>query len=167
MTASLAPRRPAPTPAPGAATVYLHPGQLLVSDEPVTITTILGSCVSVCVRDVARGIAGINHYLLPVGGATAPAASAARYGDHANEALLAHFLEAGSRRRDLEVKVFGGASVLKALAGDDHLGARNATAAFDYLAAAGLACDAHDTGGLRGRKLVYDLASGDVLVRTI
>ena len=45
--------------------VYLHPGQLVVSAAPCSVSTILGSCVAVCVWDEETGIGGMNHFLLP------------------------------------------------------------------------------------------------------
>ncbi len=59
--------RPLPAPAPSTiiASVYLHPGEVYVTGEPTRITTILGSCVSVCLFDARAGVAGLNHFLLP------------------------------------------------------------------------------------------------------
>ena len=45
--------------------VYLHPGQVFVSPDPAVVTTILGSCVAVCVFDPVLRVGGTNHYLLP------------------------------------------------------------------------------------------------------
>ena len=46
--------------------LFLYPGQLVVTKDAMEITTILGSCVSVCLFDPIRRIAGMNHFLLPV-----------------------------------------------------------------------------------------------------
>lgn len=153
---------------PDADSVYLHPGQVLTAAEPTTVTTILGSCVSICLRDVRRGVAGMNHFLLPDGGTGAVAGAAGRYGDAASELLLERLLAGGSRRQDLEAKVFGGASVLTgARAGGDHLGARNVAAALAFLERRAIPVSSRDTGGVRGRKLIYLTTSGDALVRIL
>jgi chemotaxis receptor (MCP) glutamine deamidase CheD len=48
-----------------------------VADTPAVITTILGSCVSVCLW--SESVAGINHFILPRGGIQA----SGRYGSQA------------------------------------------------------------------------------------
>lgn len=159
--------KPAPPPI-AAQAVYLHPGQLVMTEQPTIVTTILGSCVSLCMRDRRLGRSAINHYLLPADAARPASALPTRYGDAANDALLSRMLCAGSRPEDLEVKVFGGACVLEAFAaGTDHLGARNVAAALDFLARHHITLDSQDTGGRRGRKLIYHTASGHALVRAL
>ena len=70
--------------------VYLHPGQLVVATQPMQVTTILGSCVAVCLWDPPLGIGGTNHYLLPVGLKTS--STGLRYGNVAIEELLERML---------------------------------------------------------------------------
>jgi len=151
-----------------ASSVYLHPGQFLVAVAPTVVTTILGSCVSVCMHDARRRIAAINHFLLPVGGSTSPAAQAGRYGDWVSEELLTRMLQEGSRRQDVEAKVFGGACVLGAPDREGiHLGYRNVEAALAFLDRQGITVRSRDTGGARGRKLIYHTDTGDALVRLL
>src|SRR4051812_50175375 len=50
----------------GRKTVYLLPGELHASAEQTQVTTILGSCVSVCLWDQKLRIGGMNHFLLPM-----------------------------------------------------------------------------------------------------
>ncbi|HMJ59915.1 MAG TPA: hypothetical protein VK467_12320, partial [Gemmatimonadales bacterium] len=45
--------------APDASTAYVHVGQLFTSPAACTVTTILGSCVSVCVWDPTTGAGGL------------------------------------------------------------------------------------------------------------
>jgi chemotaxis protein CheD len=59
--------------------VYLHPGAIWAEDVPAAITTVLGSCVSVCLWDPKIALGGINHFVLPRGGAV----RSAHYGSHA------------------------------------------------------------------------------------
>jgi chemotaxis protein CheD len=130
--------------------VYLHPGHLCFSTEDVVVSTVLGSCVSVCLFDEARTAAGINHYLLPE---RSSRAASPRFGDVANEMLLEHFLQIGIPKSRLRAKVFGGASMAGAREGD--LASRNVDAALDFLRSADIPLLARDTGGERGRKLVF------------
>ena len=45
---------------------YLYPGTLFAHRQAHLVTTVLGSCVSVCLWDAAARVGGINHYLLPL-----------------------------------------------------------------------------------------------------
>ncbi len=47
-----------------AARAYLHPGEVVLSATPTVLSTILGSCVAVCLFS-RGGAGGMNHYLLP------------------------------------------------------------------------------------------------------
>jgi len=146
--------------------VYLHPGQIFVSTEPVVVNTILGSCVSVCLWSPELGIGGINHYLLPTGLKTSP--TALRYGNVAIELLVERLLRVGSRLGGLQAKVFGGACVLDAMRGKgSHLGTKNAEIATSALAAIGIPIMASDVGGNRGRKLVFHPHDGSALVKLL
>ena len=99
-----APDGPGPIPAP--ARVYLAPGRLYASGEDVQVTTILGSCVSVCIWDAQAQVGGINHFLLPSGSPASP-----RFGESAVALLIGRVLELGAQRGRLAAKVFGGACV--------------------------------------------------------
>src|SRR4051812_31005196 len=118
------------------------------------ITTILGSCVAVCLHDPVAGIGGLNHFLLPTSsseGETSP-----RYARGAIERLVALMLKEGARPSRLEARVVGGARVLSAFADDEnHLGLRNAAAANALLATHRIPIVASDVGGDRGRKLRF------------
>ena len=152
--------------APALRSVYLHPGQVFVATEPAAVTTILGSCVAVCLWEPALGIGGINHYLLPAGsraGSTGP-----RYGNIAIEQLLEKLERAGTRRAHLQAKVFGGACVLDAMRGkENHLGAKNVEIARIALAGAGIPVMASDVGGGRGRKLIFYPHDGNALIKLL
>lgn len=168
MKTSLEPRwqELAPSPEPATRTVYLHPGQLHVALEPTIVTTILGSCVAVCLWEPALRIGGINHYLLPVGLKTA--ASGLRYGNVAIEHLLESLARAGARPAGLRAKIFGGACVLDAMRGkENHLGSKNVEIARKALADAGIPVMASDVGGARGRKLIFLPHEGSVQVKLL
>ena len=146
--------------------VYLHPGQLHVTAEPTVVTTILGSCVAVCLFDPITGIGGINHYLLPTGVKTA--ATGMRYGNVAIEYLLEKLANAGAQRGQLRAKLFGGACVLDAMRGKgNHLGAKNVDIAWRAMGDAGIPVLASDVGGARGRKLIFQTNDGSAQVKLL
>ncbi len=86
--------------------LYLYPGQLVVTKDAMEITTILGSCVSVCFFDPIRRIAGMNHFLLPV--YDNYTSDIEKYGDTSLDFMLDKMLHMGSNQRDIVAKVFGG-----------------------------------------------------------
>jgi chemotaxis protein CheD len=144
--------------------VKIKPGEFFATTHHYIIATVLGSCVSACIRDAARGSGGMNHFMLPdEGTASAPSLSSSRYGVFAMETLINEFVKRGSARRDLEAKVFGGAAVVEALRSD--IGAQNAQFVIDYLAVEGIRTTAVDLGGLAPRKVMYFVEDGTVLVK--
>jgi len=148
------------------AAVYLHPGQVFVSPQPAEVTTILGSCVAVCVFDPVLRVGGTNHYLLPhwVGNGT----SSPRFGNVAVRCLIEKMLALGVQKQNLQAKVFGGACVIDAFHGrGDHLGTKNAELALKALRQEGIPVVADDVGGRRGRKVIFHTDTGVALVRLI
>lgn len=148
-----------------ARTRYLPPGQLIVSAEPLEVTTILGSCVSLCLWDAGAGIGGINHYLLPMG--VGDGEQLERYGEHANERLLQRLLALGARERHVRAKVFGGACVLVAFRKGSDFADRNVKVALQFLGDRGIPLVADDTRGNRGRKLRFRTDDGTALIRYV
>jgi len=144
---------------------YVEPGQLLVSTEPCTLRTVLGSCVSVCLYDAELRMGGMNHFMLPR--ALVADEQSFRHGDRALAALLSRLERLGSERRRLSASVFGGARVLASMSDVMHLGRRNAEYALDWLAEAGIPVVASDLHGNVGRRLDFHIGSGTTSVRIL
>ena len=89
---------------------YLYPGDIFVNLSPHSITTVLGSCIAVCMYDYKLKIGGMNHYLLPFWNGEGLASP--RYGNIAIPKLIEKLLSLGSERKNLRAKVFGGGMVL-------------------------------------------------------
>jgi chemotaxis protein CheD len=150
-------------PAARARRVYLPPGRLYASDEADQVTTILGSCVAVCLWDPQTRVGGMNHFLLPEGVPPSP-----RFGQSAVPLLVESVLGLGACRLYLRAKVFGGASVLEAFRTTARtLGERNVESAREGLRAEHIGVVGEDVGGDLGRKLVFDLQTGSTLIRII
>lgn len=146
---------------------YLLPGDLLVSGEPARVTTILGSCVSLCLFDKQAGIGGINHFLLP-GMPPATDGEPLRWSVVACRDLYSRVLAAGARAARLEAKVFGGScSGSLRVTPEFRIGERNAEAVREWLAARGIAITASDTGGRYGRKLLFETHTGRAWVKAL
>lgn len=151
-------------PSPARRAAYLHPGHLVAAREAHSLTTILGSCVAVCLWDPGLRVGGMNHFMLPT--ARDRAQTGTRFGDHAIRELIDRLGELGSPARALKAKVFGGACVMEAFRGGaQHLGAQNAELALREVRAAGIEIVAQDLGGSRGRKLIFHTDDGAALVR--
>ena len=151
MSALLKVSPPAPT---GEFRTHIVQGQFALSSHPdEVLTTILGSCVAVCMRDPVARVGGINHFLLPgeVG------AEGVRYGVNAMELLVNGLLQRGARRDRLEASTFGGARVVKGLS---DIGAQNAAFAERFLRAEGITCTGGSTGGERARRIQFWPVSG-------
>ena len=149
---------PGPEPS-GGSRIHVLQGEYAVSaDAQVMLTTILGSCVSACIRDPGAGVGGMNHFLLP--DCDEPeAAGTLRYGVHAMELLVNALLQAGARRSALEAKLFGGAHLAARLA---DVGKTNADFAEAFLRREGIAHLGGSLGGPYARKLQFWPVSGRV-----
>ena len=153
-------------PVPALPATYVHPGQVAISDEPGVLTTILGSCVAVCLHDPALRVGGINHYLLPSESKSADVAS--RYGPVAITQLVESMLGYGASPRRMTAQIVGGAAVLAAFGNEvNHLGMRNAQLAREMMARYGIPVIGEDVGGSRGRKLNFSPRDGLIHVRMI
>ncbi|MCF6234813.1 MAG: chemoreceptor glutamine deamidase CheD [Gammaproteobacteria bacterium] len=143
------------------------PGEYYVTVENEVIVTVLGSCISACIRDPVFGVGGMNHFMLPEGdqemiaqGATA----ATRYGNHAMEQLINDILKHGGSRKNLEVKIFGGGKVLAQMT---DVGDKNIRFITEYIATEGLKLVASDVGNIYPRKVYYFPLSGKVRMKKL
>jgi len=149
----------------------IMPGEFYVSKTGEMIVTVLGSCISACVRDVQLGIGGMNHFMLPEQGehsseswGSSAVSSASRYGNWAMEFLINEILKLGGTRRNLEVKVFGGGNVLSNMT---DIGERNIAYVRKYLYEENFELAAEDVGDIYPRKVLYFPDTGAVKVRKL
>ncbi len=146
--------------------IYLHPGQLYATSEPAVVTTILGSCVAVCLYDPLTHIGGINHFLLPV--TCAEGQSSTRFGNVAVPDLVGKVVKLGAERKRLQAKLFGGANVIEAFRDrENHLGTQNIRIARELLEIATIPIVGEDVGGRKGRKLIYITDEGAVWIKEL
>lgn len=147
--------------------VKILPGEFYVTTEDKLIVTVLGSCVSVCLRDAKTRVSGMNHFLLPANkDLNGVGAESARYGIYAMEVLINHMLKLGVPKNRLEAKVFGGGNVLKQLTGS-NVGEQNAEFVLDYLNTENIPVVAKDLLGECPRKVYFFPLSGEVKVRKL
>ena len=143
------------------------PGEYFVSESPMVVYTVLGSCISVCLRDNFAGVGGMNHFMLaaPTDHSSGDGwAESGRYGSYAMEMLINGILQRGGLRNRLEAKVFGGGKIY---AGTNDVGAKNAAWALDYLEKEGMSPLKVDVGDVTPRKVYYFTDSGRVLLKKL
>lgn len=148
--------------------VKILPGEYFATQSNTLIVTVLGSCVSACIRDRVSGISGMNHFLLPNDGNTGEnlLSESARYGVYAMEILINHLIKLGAKRENLEAKVFGGGNVLKGFTAI-NVGERNAEFVMDYLKMEHIPIVAQDLLDVYPRKVYFFPESGEVLIKKI
>lgn len=138
------------------APIYITQGEDAVGNDPeMIITTILGSCISVCLWDEEAGVGGMNHLLLP--GMRVESDPMNTTGAIAMERLINQMVRFGAQRPRLRAKMFGGSSMLQ---GRTDIGVRNAEFGETYLKNEGIPCDVVNVGGTSARKLRYFPATG-------
>jgi chemotaxis protein CheD len=144
------------------------PGEYYVTRENELVTTVLGSCVSACIRDKELGLGGMNHFMLPQTssgkGSDEIVGIATRYGNYAMEHLINTILSNGGKRKNLEVKVFGGGKIIPTLT---DVGIKNITFVLSYLEQEGLKVLSQDLGDIYPRKVVYFPKTGKVSMKKL
>jgi len=147
--------------------VIIQPGEYYVTKEDEVIATVLGSCISVCIKDELHNIGGMNHFMLPGDFRVEDVfnSNSARYGMYAMEMILGDLLKLGGDRQKLTAKVFGGGHVLNMANVRNSVPASNIQFVKAYLSMEGIQVLKSDVGGYHGRKVLYLPALGKVYVK--
>ena len=149
----------------GMERVFLLPGELCVTEKPVMLATLLGSCVAVCLYNRKNGSAGMNHFLR--NRALAPNEPCGRSGDSSTTYLVKALLSKDNVASHLEAKIFGGGEVVASLGLVGGIGADNIIMARKVLGEYKIPIFEEDVGGKQGRKIYFNTKSFDVQVRYI
>lgn len=149
-----------------AEAVKVLPGEYFVTATNVLMVTVLGSCVSACIRDREKGIGGMNHFMLADSADAGTVSSSARYGTYAMEILINHLMKLGARKSNMEAKVFGGGRVMATLT-SSQVGERNATFVHEFLKTEGISIVAEDLLDVYPRKVYFFPQNGKVMVKKL
>jgi chemotaxis protein CheD len=145
---------------------FLHPGQMCVSSEPCAVTTIVGSCVALCLWDPILRNGGVTHYILAQWDDVGQ--PSCRYGNIAIDMLVNKMAELGSPRNRLQAHVFGGACMFESLiARKGALSTANVEIALELLAKHNIRVLTQQVGGRKGRKVVFQTSDGTFMVKEI
>jgi len=145
------------------------PGEFYVTIHDELIVTVLGSCISACIRDTVMNIGGMNHFMLPSnssGDGTwgKDASNATRYGTFAMEHLINEILKNGGSRKHLEVKLVGGGKILAQMT---DVGLRNISFIHNFIKTEGLKVVKEDLGSIYPRKVRYFPMTGKLQVKKL
>lgn len=142
---------------------YLFPAEIFVTSEPTMVSTVLGSCVAVCLWDSRSIIGGMNHYLLPLWNGDGLATP--KYGNIAIRQLVEKVVAKGGERKNMQAKIFGGAAMWSNTEGLFAIGLRNIELAQQQLKELQIPVVASDVGGMLSRKIFFNTGDGSVLLR--
>ncbi len=143
----------------------IHPGAWAIENER-PMSTLLGSCVAVCLFDPVSHIGGLNHFMLPnMGRGQHGEVDSLLSGDYAMESLLKALLNKGAKKVRLQAKAFGGGTIINTEAGSLSIGLRNANFAKDWLDREGVPLLSSDFLGPWSRKVLFLPNTGDVFCR--
>lgn len=144
------------------------PGEYYVTERDMVLVTVLGSCVTACIRDKLSGIGGMNHFMLPDTNPDKDSmiGESARYGAFAMEILINSLIKLGAHRTLLEAKVFGGGNVLPGMT-VANVGQRNADFVLRFLETEKIRVVAKDLVDVYPRKVYYFPKTGRVLLKKL
>ncbi|MBA2690616.1 MAG: chemoreceptor glutamine deamidase CheD [Burkholderiales bacterium] len=144
----------------------IGPGEFYATQRDIVVVTVLGSCVSACLRDPITKIGGMNHFMLPYHSSEpdGPLSESARYGAYAMEVLVNHMLTLGAKRERIEAKIFGAGRIVP---GMSDIGSRNASFAVEYLAREKIRVVAQDLGSEQATKVYFFPWTGRVLIKRL
>ena len=142
---------------------YLYPSTIYSSASATQITTVLGTCIAVCLWDSTNKIGGINHYMLPFWNGDGLASP--KYGNIAIQKLYKKLIDLGADKNHLVAKIFGGKR------NDENdsfrIGIRNEHIALELLNELDIPVVAQSTGGPYGRKILFNSYTGEVFMKYI
>ncbi|MBU0485282.1 MAG: chemotaxis protein CheD [Proteobacteria bacterium] len=147
--------------------VMLRPGELHVADKPTLISTILGSCVAVCLYSPRKKVGAMCHGVMPN---SDQKEECARFVDCSINQMVSELVSRyGVVCSELEAKVFGGAT------GFDRrnqpgrqlvsIGRQNIESARRCLNEYGVPVLVEKVGGEKGCKMFFYSHTGEVLMK--
>jgi len=131
----------------------------VVTRPNVVVTTVLGSCVAVCLQDSVAKVGGMNHYLLgePIANHRIQDRNLLSYGIHAMELLINEMMKLGAVRSRMRAHLYGGSNMI---AGLGSIGTSNSEFAKRFVETEGIAITHIDVGGSHARRVEFQPYEG-------
>ena len=139
---------------------YLKPGYIFLAMGRILISTVVGSCVAICLWDRKNKFGGMSHFLYPI--VTGPQEATAKYGNVGTLTLIRMMVSEGSEHSLLEAQLFGGGDILTEEG--PNIGRQNVEIARKILNRHGIPIVSEDVGGSKGRKLIYDTGNNQAVI---
>lgn len=144
------------------------PGEYYVTKNNEMITTVLGSCISVCIYEPSIGMGGMNHFMLPSSNSINDSedllSDSFRYGDVAMERMINDLLRNGADKRKIIFKAFGGGQIIQQMT---SIGDRNIRFLRKFMMLEGYKLSASDLGGIHPRKVNFFPQEGRVMMKKL
>ena len=161
--------------------VIIFPGEMYVSKSGEVISTVLGSCISVCLFDKVNKVGGMNHFMLPYNPHKEPiriklsdtlqpddfSNRILRYGIYAMEVLIATMQKNGAERKNLTAKIFGGGNVLCITTTTLNVGQRNIEFIDAFLKSEKIPVIRKSTGENYGRRIYFLTSRNSIFLKRI
>lgn len=146
---------------------FLQPGEWLVGDAAYRIRTLLGSCVSITLWHPERRIGAMSHFLLSSRSEKPWGELDGRYGEEAVSLMLRELERVAVAPDECQAKIFGGGNMFPAQSSGLDVGRKNGETARRLLRSHGIGIVSEGLFGIGHRQIVFDVGSGDVLVRQV
>jgi chemotaxis protein CheD len=139
---------------------FIKPGYIFLPAVQTRISAVLGSSVAVAIYDKTLRAGGMNHFLYPL--KSASERSTAVFGDISTKTLINMLISHGAKKEFLEAQIFGGA--FNKEFSDENIGKQNIMTAKKILLKANIEIKSEDTGGQKGRKIIFDTHTNEIIV---
>ncbi|MGE4290998.1 MAG: chemotaxis protein CheD [Desulfovibrio sp.] len=143
----------------------LGAGCICLPAKSARVCTVVGSGAVVTVWDSRRRRGGMTHYARPY--REPDKRSTAMYAAPAIVTLVRMLLEGGSSPADLEAHLFGGASNPDMAGHREGLAEDNVRVGLELLEKLQVRRVQRDVGGTRGRKVVFNTGTGEVILAKV
>lgn len=150
--------------------IFLLPGELTFSRKPTTISTLLGSCVAICIHDTKNKWGGMNHFMLP--NKRPGLFEDGKFGDASTDKLLKAAMAAGAKKEDLVCSIYGGGQVVGHLGsmqstGAGNIGEQNIAIAKKLMKEHGIPIVKEEVSGKQGRRISMDTVTNEIVCKLI
>jgi len=140
-------------------TLTVGMGEICVARKPDLLSCVgLGSCIGLVLYDPIRGWAGMAHIMLPSSSSRGSQGKEkpGKFADTAVFGLIAELESRGALRSFLRAKMAGGARMFSfSPTSSGAIGEQNVTATREALRIAGIRLEGEETGGTKGRSIVF------------
>ncbi len=136
-------------------------GQIAAGRAPERMRAVLGSCIGLVLYHPRLKTGVMAHIVLP--DSAGRTGTPGKFADTAIPKMLAMLSDLGIPRHGLTARFAGGANMFGST-GPLQIGAANEAVVIELLRQSGLRVIGHEVGGVKGRRVTFDCASGEMTV---